>query len=122
MYASDGACNYSPARAAQKAARARILRRPHGCTVWVSGADAFGLNVVLPEYTAVILWVPALRLEFFRMAVPPASGTVPSEFEPSLNVTAPVTFPAPFKLAVTVAVKVTCWPDTGGLPTTPRRC
>ena len=41
---------------------------------------------------------------------------MPSAVVPSMNVTVPVGVPLPGELAVTVAVKVTDWPKTDGLP------
>ena len=40
---------------------------------------------------------------------------VPSVVAPSLNVTVPLGVPAPGDAALTVAVKVTDWPNTDGL-------
>ena len=42
------------------------------------------------------------------------SGPVPNVVEPSLNVTVPVGVPAPGETTVTVAVKVTPWPNVDG--------
>ena len=50
-----------------------------------------------------------------KVACPPVSVPVPSVVALSLNVTVPVGVPAPGDTAVTVAVKVTDWPNTDGL-------
>ena len=42
----------------------------------------------------------------------PSSAPVPSVLAPSLNVTVPVGTPDPGAVALTVAVKVTDWPNT----------
>ena len=60
-------------------------------------------------------WLPTARLEVEKVAVPPLSVPVPSVVVPSSNVTVPVGVPAPGALTVTVAVKVTLWPNTEGL-------
>jgi hypothetical protein len=72
-------------------------------------------KLLLPLYSAVIVWVPALKLDMLKLACPlllrgvgPASTVVPS-----LNVTLPsVTALLPL---VTVAVKVTDCPNVDGL-------
>ena len=53
--------------------------------------------------------------EVMKVACPAISAPVPSVVAPSLNVTVPVGVPAPGAVAVTVAVKVTDWPNTDGL-------
>ncbi len=55
------------------------------------------------EAVVKVAW-PALRL------------AVPRVVAPSLNVTVPVGVPLPGGVEVTVAVKVTAWPNTDGLP------
>ena len=47
--------------------------------------------------------------------MPPLSVPVPSVAVPSRKVTVPVGVPAPGAFALTVAVKVTLWPNTEGL-------
>jgi hypothetical protein len=49
-----------------------------------------------------------------NVALPALRATVPSVVAPSLNVTVPVVVPAPGLTALTVAVKVTDWPNTEG--------
>ena len=49
-----------------------------------------------------------------NVAWPPLRVPVPSVFVPSLNVTVPVGVPAPGATALTVARKVTDWPEQDG--------
>ena len=51
-----------------------------------------------------------------RIAVPPDSDPEPSTLLPSLKVTEPVALPPPGLTGFTVAVSVTGWPNTDGLP------
>ena len=51
-----------------------------------------------------------------KVAWPALRVPVPRVVAPSLNVTVPVGVPLPGGAAVTVAVKVTAWPNTDGLP------
>jgi hypothetical protein len=46
----------------------------------------------------------------------PLSVPVPSVVEPSLNVTVPVGVPTPAPVTLSVAVNVTDWPNTDGVP------
>ena len=62
-----------------------------------------------------MLWLPAIRADVLRLAVPLESAAVPSDVEPSKNSTLPVAVPAPGALTATVAVKVTDWPNVLGL-------
>ena len=58
-----------------------------------------------------MLWLPDVNVEVVKLALPPASVTgVPRLVAPSLNCTVPVG-----EAPVTVAVKVTAWPDRLGL-------
>lgn len=50
-----------------------------------------------------------------NVAIPPETMPVPIGVAPSKNVTVPVGVPAPGLTTVTVAVKVTDWPETDGL-------
>ena len=71
---------------------------------------------VSPSYTAVIEWLPTLRLESLNVAVSePFNVPVPRVVVPSSKVTVPVGMPEPGALASTVAVKVTDWPNTEGV-------
>lgn len=83
------------------------------CTTWLSAEEVLARYTPLPEYSAVIECVPALRLELEHCAWPEAS-TMPEQIAvvPSLKVTVPVAVPP---LPVTVAVKVTDCPDVDGL-------
>ena len=62
----------------------------------------------------VIVWLPTESVEVEKVATPPLSGPLPIVVTPSLNRTMPVGVPAPGADAVTVAVKVTNWPNTEG--------
>src|SRR5712691_5230836 len=76
------------------------------------------MKLVSPPYTAVVLCVPTLRADVAHVATPAASACAPQpviELAPSLKFTLPVGVPAPGAVAVTVAVKVTLWPNTDGL-------
>ena len=73
-------------------------------TVCVTVAD-FAPYVVLPEYAAVIVWLPAASELVVQAAVPEESATAEhSVVAPSVNVTEPVGEPL---LPPTVAVNVT---------------
>src|SRR5438105_3092393 len=64
-----------------------------------------------------MLCVPTLSVLVTHVVVPAASACAPqpvTELAPSLKLTVPVGVPAPGKLAVTVAVNVTLWPNTDG--------
>jgi hypothetical protein len=75
-------------------------------------------KVLSPVYEAVIVWLPVLSVDVVKLAVrmPPVVLSIPwPRLVPlSEKITTPVGVPAPF--GVTVAVKVTAWPDTDGLP------
>ena len=67
---------------------------------------------------AVMLCEPTPAKVSLQVATPATSGlpTQPAMLTPpSWKVTVPVGVPAPGGLAVTVAVKVTLWPETEGL-------
>jgi hypothetical protein len=49
-----------------------------------------------------------------KVALPPDRLAVPNVAAPSRNVTVPVGVPAPGATALTVAVKVTAWPEADG--------
>ena len=76
-------------------------------TPWLKTAELLPLKRASPPYTAVMEWVPAVRLEVANVATPAVSVPVPSEVTPSLKVTVPVGVPVPGGTTVTVAVKVT---------------
>lgn len=58
--------------------------------------------------------MPAANAEVVSVATPPVIGPVPMELPPSRNVTVPVGVPVAGKVAATVAVKVTDWPNAEG--------
>src|SRR5712691_11100062 len=64
---------------------------------------------------AVIEWLPTDREEVAKVAAPPLSVPVPRVVKPSLKVTVPLGVPAPGATGLTVAVKITDWPNTEGL-------
>jgi hypothetical protein len=82
-------------------------------TVCANAAEALDPYDVLPEYTAVMDWLPAASTDVDNMALPPLTVPDPSTVAPSLKDTVPVIVPAVVEL--TVAVKVTVWPYTVGL-------
>jgi hypothetical protein len=89
-----------------------------GLTVWLIAVEVLVTKLASPPYTAVIECGEPLteRAEVFKVAMPePLSVPVPSVAKPSLKVTVPLAVPEPGALAVTVAVKVTDWPNTEGL-------
>ena len=67
----------------------------------------------------MILWLPTVRLPVLKMAVGTPSVVtnlrVPSVLPPSLKVTTPVGRPRLGAGAMTVAVKLTFWPEVDGL-------
>jgi hypothetical protein len=64
----------------------------------------------------VIEWLPTESVDLDRVAMPATSVTgLPRFAAPSLNWTVPVDVPEPGAVAVTVAVKVTDWPNVEGL-------
>ena len=59
-----------------------------------------------------MLWLPTLKAELVKVAMPPKRMPVPTGLPPSRKVTAPVGVPLPGALAETVAVRVTDCPKT----------
>src|SRR3989442_11917406 len=91
-------------------------------TTWVRATEVEGLKLVSLLYVTVMPWlavVSALVLNAAVVTPPPVDNVpVPSVVEPSLKVTVPVGLAAaalPGELTLTVAVKVTHWPETEGL-------
>src|SRR5262245_22535192 len=84
-------------------------------TVSVSVLEVLVLKLPSPPYTAVIECEPTPNAEVLNVACPPLRVPDPSVAAPSLKVTDPLGVPLPGALALTVAVKVTDWPDTEGL-------
>ena len=73
------------------------------------------LKLGAPLYLAVIECDPDARDAVAKVAVPLVdSGLVPSDVVPSMNVTLPVGVPVPGGFTVTVAMKVTVWPEQLG--------
>ena len=63
-----------------------------------------------------MVWVATESDDVVNVAFPDVMGTVAARVTaPSVKVTLPVGVPAPGATAVTVAVKVTTWPETDGL-------
>ena len=83
-------------------------------TVCCTAPDVLLLKVVLPPYTAVIECFPGAKDELLNLALPAANVPAPKFTAPSLNITVPAGTPAAGAAAVTVAVKVTGWLNTGG--------
>ena len=75
------------------------------------------MKVESPEYTAVITWLPALRLvDAENEAVPFANRAEPNTAEPSLRVMLPVEVAVTERITLAaVTVKVMFWPITDGL-------
>src|SRR6516165_7260864 len=63
---------------------------------------------------AAIAWLPARSKEVVKLTAPPESVPVPRFVLPSKKVTVPVGAPRP-GVALTIADKVTDWPNTDGL-------
>ena len=82
-------------------------------TVCVKDVEVLAKKFASPPYAAVMECDPIARVEVLKLARPLASsGTVASAVDPSLNVTLDEGTPLPGDVAVTVAVNVTCWPNT----------
>ena len=73
------------------------------------------LNVLSPEYLAVMEWVFTANVLVLKVAVRPVSAAVPMDVPPSKNSTEPVGVPAPGASTATVAVNVTSCPNTDGV-------
>src|SRR5204863_5692451 len=74
------------------------------------------LKLPSPLYVALTVWPPTLNAVVASVARPEALMVMLVGVPPSmLNVTVPVRVPAPGDTALTVAVKVTDWPNTDGL-------
>ena len=79
-------------------------------TFWVTTADVTGLQLSSPLYTAVIEWLPTESVVLVNDALPPLTGTVPSNAAPSRNCTLPVA-----AAGKRVAVNTTDCPAVAGL-------
>src|SRR5262249_42862678 len=84
-------------------------------TVWLTADDVLLLKLLSPPSTAGMLWLPAGSGEVVQLALPPLRLAVASGLPPSLKVTVPDGVPLPGLVTLTVAVKVTDWPQTEGL-------
>jgi len=80
----------------------------------VRAGDVAAINAVSPEYAAVMLWLPLVRVEVEKLATPFTRAPVPRAVVPSRKVTLPVAVPIAGATADTVAVKVTDWPKVDG--------
>ena len=79
-------------------------------TVSVSADEVLVRLLTSPPYTAVRLWLPAVKNVAENVAVPAVTIPVPSVVAPSLNVTFPLA-----EVPVTAAVSVTALPTGTGL-------
>ena len=61
-----------------------------------------------------MVWLPTASVEVANVALPELKAAVARVAAPSRKVTVPVGVPAPGETALTVAVKVTAWPNTDG--------
>jgi hypothetical protein len=59
-----------------------------------------------------MVWLPTLKDEVLKVALPLLRGAVPRTVDPSSKVTVPVGVPGADEVFVTVALKVTAWPKT----------
>ena len=80
-------------------------------TICVIAGDVLGALLALPLYVAVILCDPVVNVAVVKVAVVPFNVPDPILVAPSKNVTVPVGVP---DAVVTVAVKVTLWPNVEG--------
>jgi hypothetical protein len=84
-------------------------------TVCVTTPEVLVLKLLSPPYTAVMLCADTESADVAKVVEPPLKVPVPIVLTPSLNVTVPEGVPDPGATGLTVAVKVTVWPDTEGL-------
>ena len=79
-----------------------------------TGEETLAAKILVPAYSAVMLWTPADNAVVAKVACPePFNTPDPKVIAPSLNVTVPVGVPDPAD-GVTVAVNVTVWPQIEG--------
>src|SRR5262249_2077969 len=87
-------------------------------TVCVKGADVLAVNVMSPSvpplYVATMVSFPTGSVEVLTVATPFTSGAEPSGAPFAVKDTVPGGTFEPGILPVTVAVKVTVWPETDG--------
>ena len=80
-----------------------------------SGGEELPAKLASPLYTAVMEWLPGLRVDTARVAVSAVlSATVPSVVASSSKVMLPLGVPLPGGVTVRLAVKVTVWPCRTG--------
>lgn len=79
-------------------------------TFWPVTDELLVRKSASPLYLAVMEWLPRVRPDVGRLALPAVRAMVPSVVVPSRKVTEPVGTPAPGAVAVTAAVNVTVWP------------
>src|SRR5712692_3051548 len=85
-------------------------------TTWMRGVALLGLRLPSPLYFAVMVWLPTLKLDVTKAAIPlPSRVTVASVVVPSLKVTLPCAVPLAGGTGTTAAVMVTVCPKTDGL-------
>ena len=85
-------------------------------TVCVMFVEVLPLKLPSPPYAALIVWPPKLNVAVASVACPDAlTVTLVGEPPSSVNATVPVRVPAPGATGLTVAVKLTDWPNTDGL-------
>jgi hypothetical protein len=85
-----------------------------GLTTCVTAGEVLVPKLLSSLYTAVIAWFPTDNDEIARLAVPPASATVPIVVLPSLKVRLPVGVPTEGATGLTVPTKVIDWPNLEG--------
>src|ERR1043166_8680615 len=84
-------------------------------TVCAKFAELLWLKLPSPLYVALIVWLPRLSELVLNVACPEALMVIGARLTPStVNVIVPVRVPAPGDTGLTVAVKVTDWPNTDG--------
>ena len=82
-------------------------------SVTVTMGDVLPTKLLSPSYCAMIEFAPDDSVSAVSVATPSLRFTVPSGSVPLKNSTLPVGVPVPGLAALTVAVRVTVWPETG---------
>src|SRR5213594_302662 len=86
-------------------------------TVCVRFVDKLVLKFPSPLYAALMVWLPTTSELVLNAAGPePFTATGVRSVPSTVKVIVPVRVPAPGATALTVAVNVTDWPVTDGLP------
>jgi hypothetical protein len=83
-------------------------------TVWFNTLEVPEAKMLSPEYEAVMLWLPTTSAALLSVPMPLLRDALPNTIPPSLNVTVPVGTLGLDAVGVTVAVKLTCCPNTDG--------